>query len=184
MGKNKVETVDEVAETGAMAGAAGAVKKAFQPIVAFLEANKDKTVSEILGDVIALTAAKGSRVASASLKDADGKTWAVRCYWHEQWELVDGEGAVEYGPKANTSTGLNSMCRSGTNQWNAANNGKKKQKEQIFQDLMAQKITHEEAQAQTAELNKPVEKVMDVPGYATKEEAVAALAAMGITVTG
>ncbi|MEE8598408.1 MAG: hypothetical protein V3S69_02650 [Dehalococcoidales bacterium] len=97
------------------------VKKAFQPLIAFLQeaADAGKKVSSILEDAVAMCAPKqgGGGLASNVKKDDDGNVTHVMCYYHKMWEPVVGDEAVEYGSKANSASGLNSMCKEGTSQW-------------------------------------------------------------------
>jgi len=108
-----------------------AIKKAFQPLVNLLESNKDKKVSAILDQVTALASAKsGGGGESNFIKDAKGVVTHIFCYYHKKWEPVHadghgdapvpgkpGTGHCEYGKKANTPTGLNTMCKIGTSMW-------------------------------------------------------------------
>lgn len=95
-----------------------AVKKAYQPIVDLLEANPKAKVSDILAQVIELAQAKTSRVeGSAFKKDAQGNVVAIFDYYFKRWMPVVGEKAVEFGAKAKTATGLNTMCKEGVSHW-------------------------------------------------------------------
>ena len=75
-----------------------------------LTENEDKKVSEVLEKLIVIMESqqrdKNHQETEHGLE--------MFCYYHKQWELVS---QVEYGQKVNTATGLNSMCKVGTNQW-------------------------------------------------------------------
>jgi len=61
-----------------------ATKKQFQPLMAFLESNKTKTVEEIMGAVLVMCESK--RVQDTVVYDPDnGKVLAIFCYYHKQW---------------------------------------------------------------------------------------------------
>lgn len=91
------------------------IKKVFQPIIDFLETNKDSKVKTVMEGVVALCSAKaGGGGATTFIKDASGKTTHVFCYYHKKWEEV---GPCEYGAKASSPTGFNSMCKIGTSEW-------------------------------------------------------------------
>lgn len=94
------------------------VKKAYTEIVALLEANKDKKVSSVLEQVIELASAKGNRAAGNTfMKDVKGNTVAIFDYYFKRWMPLVGDKAVEFGTKANTATGFNSMCKEGVSNW-------------------------------------------------------------------
>lgn len=88
------------------------IKKAFVELVEFLEANENKKVSTIMDTVRAMC--EGKVQANTSIKDKDGNVVAIFCYYHKQWELVS---ETEYGKKASSATGLNTMCKVGTSLW-------------------------------------------------------------------
>ena len=53
----------------------------------------------------------------------------VFCYYHKEWENTE---EVEYGSKAHTATGLNTMCKIGTNQWTKQQRDYKKAKSDLL----------------------------------------------------
>lgn len=87
------------------------IKKGFVEVYNILIANEDKNVSEILDQLIPIFESKQRDKNHRYNEDGDLE---IFCYYHKEWELVS---QVEYGKKANTATGLNSMCKVGTNQW-------------------------------------------------------------------
>ena len=86
------------------------IKKGYTEVHAILIANKDKKVSEILESLMpiftSLQRDKNHQYVDDRLQ--------IFCYYHKVWEFTD---QVEYGSKVSTATGLNSMCKVGTNQW-------------------------------------------------------------------
>ena len=119
------------------------VKKAFQPIIDFLTANKTARVSDILDKAIDLAACAtaGKSGSSTVIKDKNGKVRYVYCYYHKLWEDVT---KVEYGKKASSTTGLSNMCKEGTSQWTKANAQAKKDRDQLLQDVEQGKVKHTE----------------------------------------
>ena len=108
------------------------IKKDFQELIAFLEANEKKSVNTILEQVRELCSAKAQ---TTFKKDADGNVTHVFCYYHKRWELVSEH---EYGKKAsNKATGLNTMCKVGYNQWTKQQSAAKKAKEQLLSRVAA-----------------------------------------------
>lgn len=109
-----------------------AIKKDFQAIVEFLEANQNKKVATILEQLREMCSAQNTVTFK---KDADGNVTEVFCYYHKRWELVSEH---EYGKKAsNKATGLNTMCKVGLNQWTKQQSVAKKAKEQLLARVAA-----------------------------------------------
>lgn len=88
------------------------IKKVYEDLIKLLEENPNKKVSTILDDVYKLASSKHR--SKNFIVDENGKVTHIFCYYHKKWEDVT---KVEYGSKANSATGLNSMCKEGVNQW-------------------------------------------------------------------
>ena len=88
------------------------IKKQYVDLITFLEENKKETVESILKEAIQMCLSKVNT--KTHVKDTDGEVFAIFCYYHKQWELVSN---VEYGKKANSTTGLNTMCKQGVRGW-------------------------------------------------------------------
>jgi len=88
------------------------IKKSYEDIVAFLQANENKKVSSIMAEVLLM--AESKKQSTTSLFNDDGTVFAIFCYYHKQWEIVED---VPYGSKANTTTKLNTMCKVGNAKW-------------------------------------------------------------------
>lgn len=168
------------------------VKKAFQPIVDLLEANKDVKVSKVLEQVIELTQAKTSRAeGNTFLKDAQGNTVAIFDYYFKRWMPLVGSKAVEFGAKAKTSTGFNTMCKEGVSQWTKQQREAKQAGADLLAkvasgeikpaDITAHQATIEEARKRivfpTTEDGKTIEL-----GYADMESLMKYLKKEGISV--
>ena len=109
-----------------------AIKKDYQLIVEFLEANQNKKVATILEQLREMCSQSNTVTFK---KDADGNVTEVFCYYHKRWELVSEH---EYGKKAsNKATGLNTMCKVGYNQWTKQQSVAKKAKEQLLSRVAA-----------------------------------------------
>lgn len=147
-------------------------KKVYAELVAFLESNKDKKVNDILSseefkDII--TAKKNH---STVLKDEQGNVKAIFCYYHKQWELLS---EVEYGAKASSPSGYNTMCKIGVNKWTKQWNDAKKEKAELL-DLVAEgKVKPEEIQERIGEIDKKRDRIdaEDMPKGTKKEPKVA-----------
>jgi len=147
-------------------------KKAFVEVVALLEKNKNRKVSTILGQIKEMTAQKANL--KTFITDEAGKVVAIFCYYHKQWELVS---KVEYGKKASSSTGFNTMCKIGVSKWTKQNNAVKAVSLTVLEMLEAEEITADEISATKERLvaeAKTIDKT-DMPnGYLTAEDAVSA----------
>jgi len=110
------------------------IKKSFVPLVDLLEANKNKTIKSILPDIMKLVE---SRKHDTLKYNDDGKLTHVFCFYHKVWEDVS---KVEYGKKAGTKSGLNTMCKRGVNQWTKQQRDAKKAKEQLLADVASGKV--------------------------------------------
>lgn len=94
------------------------IKKQYQEIYALLASNKNKKVSTIMDQLEELMSKKsaGGVDGKTFIKDDDGNVVAIFCYYHKKWELLE---ECEYGLKASSSTGYNTMCKEGVREWNA-----------------------------------------------------------------
>lgn len=101
------------------------IKKGFVEVYDILVENKDKKVSTIMDKLIAIMVSKQRD--KNHFEDENGLS--IFCYYHKTWELT---AQVQYGKKANTSTGLNSMCKVGTNQWTKQQREFKKSKADLL----------------------------------------------------
>ena len=105
------------------------IKKGYVEVYNILVANKDKKISSIMDQLLPIM--ESQQRDKNHFEDNDGLH--VFCYYHKEWELTQ---QVEYGKKVNTSTGLNSMCKVGTNQWTKQQREFKKSKSELL-DLVS-----------------------------------------------
>tara|TARA_R110001632_G_scaffold178976_4_gene298791 strand:+ start:1284 stop:1772 length:489 start_codon:yes stop_codon:yes gene_type:complete len=106
------------------------IKKDYQAIIAFLEANKNKHVKTILEELKGMCTKKTND--KTFELDEDGNVLRVFCYYHKCWEDVD---TYTYGPKKNTASGLNTMCKEGVSQWTKQQRVAKQSKELLLTKL-------------------------------------------------
>ena len=140
-----------------------AVKKAFGPLVDFLTENKDRKVSSILEEAVAMCTAKtAGGSASASHTTEDGRL-LIRCSFFELWFPVSH---VEFGKKEGTSTGYNPMCKEGANQFSRLQREYRAGKEALLDQVANGSVEATEIEGKLAELesartNRPA---YSVPG--------------------
>ena len=165
------------------------VKKAYVDLVAFLEENKDKKIKSVLPQILVMASAKsggGGGGATTFHKDDKGNVVAVKCYYHGKWMSPN---VVEFGAKASSPTGLNSMCKDGVSKWTKQQRDAKKAKDQLLSDVASGEV---EASTLTKALEKiektratiaPFDATDDVDagyGFETAEECVADNEARGV----
>ena len=153
------------------------IKKAFAPIMSLLAANAALTCEEIYDQALALTSAKagGGGAVSSFHKDEDGQVLIAKCGYHG---LFFNTAEVEFGKKASAASGLNTMCKDGTSKWTKQLAQFKKAKDQLLTDVGAGDVAATDISAVTAELEEARNEVVaidGVVGYATLDEAIAAL---------
>lgn len=153
------------------------IKKAFQPIISLLEANRDETVDDIIEQVIALTTAKqggGGGKASTFHKNADGIVTAVKCFYHGLWF---DPSIVEFGVKASSASGLNSMSKDGSSKWTKQNREFKKGQEALLAQVVAGEVSQEEVGELMADLQEAKDATIqmegDYTGFETLDECLA-----------
>lgn len=149
------------------------IKKAYVELVELLQANSNKKVGSILDEVMQLCAAKsgGGSGMSTVLKDEEGNTIAVFCYYHKKWEFVAG---VEYGVKTSTSSGLNTMCKEGVSQWTKQQRLAKQAENALLDQLAAGTLAVDELESARAAISEEKQQVVaraDEHGFDTLEEA-------------
>lgn len=163
-----------------------AIKKVFAPVMAILESNLSASVADIIEQVRAATSAKtggGGGKATNFVRNEEGVVTAVKCYAFDKW--MDPR-LVPFGAKANTPTGLNTMCKAGVSVWTQAQAAFKKGKDAVVAQLLANEITSEEAQAKIAELEAARTAVPELPadiqGFDTLEDCQNNSTVNGLTV--
>ena len=151
------------------------IKKQFEEIHKFLVEHKDKKVESILPMLTQLMCAKNQE--RTYVVDENGMVITIYCYYHKRWELID---KIEYGKKASTATGYNTMCKEGVRQWTKQQNEAKRRKEILLAKVATGQISSEQLnealQQIESERNKiePLPKELDRYNYETKEEALKA----------
>lgn len=156
-----------------------AIKKAYTAIVALLTANQGLQVSDVLAEVIELASAKtggGGGQASTFHKDEEGNTIAIRCYYHGLW--MD-PAEVEFGAKASSPTGLNSMCKDGMSKWTKQQRAAKAARNELLDSVANGETSADDLPGLLAEIEETRNAVIpreDEYGYESLEDLLAAQA--------
>ncbi|PIR06648.1 MAG: hypothetical protein COV55_02740 [Candidatus Komeilibacteria bacterium CG11_big_fil_rev_8_21_14_0_20_36_20] len=162
------------------------IKKAYQPIVDLLNSNKDAKVSDVIDQVVELVSAKSSRgeVGGNFIKDNDGNTIAIKCYYFKRWMPLVGESAVEFGTKVRTATGFNSMCKEGVSHWTKQQREAKNANAELLNKVANGDIAPENILAEQAKIEETRKSIVDTDlGFASAEEINTYLENEGLTFT-
>jgi len=106
------------------------IKKNFEEIHALLSSNKDKVIEDIMPQLLALMVSKQRDKNHHETDDG----LEIFCYYHKEWELVS---QVEFGSKASSATGYNSMCKVGVNAWTKQQRDFKSSKANLLEEMIA-----------------------------------------------
>lgn len=160
------------------------IKKAYQPIMTILAANIGETLTqELYDEVEALTAAKqggGGGAATTFHRNDAGDVVAVRCFYHGLWMSPQVE---EFGKKASSASGLNSMCKAGVSKWTKQQSQFKKAKEELLEQVAAGEVAPAEINDRLAELDEArqaVEPLESGYGFDSLEDCLADNEARGL----
>lgn len=149
------------------------IKKAYVEIANLLNENANKKVSTILPQLMELMTAKssgGSDIGKTFLKDDNGEVFAVYCYYHKKWELVE---LCEYGAKKGTASGLNTMCKEGVSRWTKQQREAKKAKEALLDGVANGDIEVSDLADKQAEIEEARGEIIereDREGYDSADE--------------
>ena len=144
------------------------IKKAFVELVELLESNENKKVSTILEQVYLLAESKKQN--STVMYNEDGKVIAIFCWYHKQWEVVS---EVEFGAKATSKSGYNTMCKIGTAAWTKSQRDAKNKQTKLLEDVSNGIVEPQDILLVQAEIEaeRNVMDITDMPkGYASEEE--------------
>ncbi len=139
------------------------VKKVFQPLMTLLTANQSAKVSSLMDQINELVSAKvggGGGKATTFHRLADGTVGAVKCYYFQKW--MDPR-LVDFGAKAGSATGLNSMCKAGLSAWTKQQAAFKKAKEALLAEVAAGNVQPSEINDRLAELETARDAIIEVP---------------------
>lgn len=129
------------------------IKKIYQEVHAILSANENKKVKDILPLLEPIMEAQQRD--KNHFEDQHG-LW-IFCYYHKEWELTS---QVEYGKKANTATGLNSMCKVGTNQWTKQQREFKKFKSELLDKVASGEISADQIEGEIERLEEDKNRIV------------------------
>ena len=138
-----------------------AIKKQFTELHAFLEANKNRKVSTILDELTEMMSGS-ARADKTFIKDADGNITHIYCYYHKVWEALDEHA---YGLKKNSTTGYNTMCKAGVNQWSKQQRVAKQAKELVLEQVASGELNAGDIKAKLDEIESARTEIVFTDDY-------------------
>lgn len=130
-------------------------KKSYVELVTFLRANKDKKISEIMSTDEFIALIESKKVQEVTRYEDDVLTH-IFCYYHKEWESVT---ECEYGQKASTAWGLNTMCKIGVNRWTKQQADAKEAKSSLLNEVAEGKLLPEDIAARITEIDEAKDKI-------------------------
>lgn len=153
------------------------IKKAYTAIISLLEANRDAQVNDVIDQAIELASAKsggGGGKATAHHRDENDNVVAIHCFYHQVW--LD-PAVVEFGKKASSATGLNSMCKEGVSKWTKQQRDFRNGKEALLEAVGSGDLEAADVPDAINELEAARKQITplegEYKGFATLEECLA-----------
>jgi len=120
------------------------IKKAFIGIHALLLASPEKKVKTIMPELVEIMSAKGAGGGATAIhRNEAGDVVGIMDYYFKVWLPVSH---VEFGAKANSASGLNTMCKLGVSLWTKQQRDFKKGKETLLDEVAAGNVLPTEIQ--------------------------------------
>lgn len=158
------------------------IKKAYQPIVDFLEANQDVKVSKVLAEVRNMASAKtASRVSNSFIRNTAGEVVAIHDYYFKRWMPLVGDKAVEFGSKKGTPTGYNPMCKKGVSNWTRQQKEAKQANSELLNRVASGEVAPGDIIAEQEAIEAARNSIVETDlGFATEDEVRAYLVENGV----
>ena len=131
-------------------------KKSYVELVTFLRANKDKKISEILSTDEFVSLIESKKVQEVTRYNDKDVLTHIYCYYHKEWESIT---ECEYGNKASTAWGLNTMCKIGVNQWTKQQSVAKDAKTGLLNEVAEGKLLPADIGARITEIDEAKDKI-------------------------
>lgn len=129
------------------------IKKVYAEVFEILNSNQNKKVKDVMADLLEVMEAQQR---DKNHREDEHGLW-IFCYYHKEWELTS---QVEYGRKANTATGLNSMCKVGTNQWTKQQREFKKFKSELLDKVASGEISPDQIEIEIQRLEEEKDRIV------------------------
>lgn len=146
-----------------------AIKKAFEPIVAFLTENQNKQVKSILPQLTELCSAKSAGGTATTVhRNEAGEVTHIFDYYFKLWLPVSH---VEFGKKEGSASGFNTMCKEGVSNWSKQQREYKAAKEALLDQVAKGEVAPADIGAKLKALEAKRTTVLpySVPGIGAAE---------------
>lgn len=131
-------------------------KKSYVELVTFLRANKDKKISAILSTDEFIALIESKKIQEVTRYNEKNELTHIFCYYHKQWESIT---ECEYGQKASTAWGLNTMCKIGVNQWTKQQAVAKDAKSNLLNEVAEGKLLPKDIPSRITEIDEAKDKI-------------------------
>ncbi len=144
-------------------------KKAFEGILAILESNQNKKVSEIIEDI--RDTCKKNKAGARPKAHLQKGILFLHCAYFNMWFNSEKQ---EFGKKGNSPTGKNNICKEGARLYQSAAAKFKRKSHELLRDIYAGTIKAELMGNYLIEYEKERDLVPEpsVTGYRTLAEAI------------
>jgi len=151
------------------------VKKVFEPIVSLLvsaiEANPKVKAADLIEQIKELASAKVNRGEGATYKkDASGAVVAIYDYYFKRWMALVGPKAVEFGAKAKTTTGFNTMCKLGVSHWTKQQRVADESNKALLEEVKAGTLAHTDIAARQEQIEVARKAIVPAVVTVTNED--------------
>ena len=157
------------------------IKKVFVEIIDTIAAAVEagNCAAEVLHECTTLAQAKaggGGSAATTFHKDDEGNVLAVKCYYFGLWMSPT---LVDFGAKASSTTGLNSMCKEGVSHWTKQQRVAKQEKTELLDRVAAGDVLPEDIAAEMEAIEEARDAVAPhsdkVQGFENLDDLLASL---------
>ena len=120
------------------------VKKSYLPLWEFLQDHKDEISDNLWEQLEVFVSKKSGRAVSNAVWNDAGEVVAIFDYYFKKWLPLVGEKAVEFGIKAGTVTGYNTMCKVAVSEWTRQQRNAKKANIDLLDRVASGEVKPEE----------------------------------------
>jgi hypothetical protein len=143
------------------------IKKQFQPLIDLLNQNKHETIESLMPEILKIAGAK--QASKTFLKDDEGNTTHIFCYYHKKWEPI----SVGYTTKQKSASGYNTMCKEGQSRWTKQQRQAKLDRDELMSDFAMGAVEAEDLKDELKAIDERKAKIVpreDGIGYDNIEE--------------
>lgn len=142
------------------------INKNFVELYALLSDNQEMKVIDLLPQIEELMQ---KSVTDKTFRYNEDGVLEIFCWYHKEWENTQ---EIEYGKKAsNKSTGLNTFCKVGVNQWTKQQRDYKAKSSALLEKIQTGELKPEDLKAEMDRLALERDKIEPRQEYLERKEA-------------